>query len=138
MGVRIYAAIRPEALKRFLAALRWCFRFGCCVCGVAFCFGMLCNRSISFSVAICWCRWYSYRLIFFVACRRFILSLNGIPIFYHFIPFLLPFFTILRFFGARSAEKVGFFFGLLHKGGVCLCETVAGFGGVCRVRTVAD
>jgi hypothetical protein len=26
----------------------------------------------------------------------------------------------------------------LHKGGVCLCETVAGFGGVCRLRTVAD
>ena len=58
-------------------------------------------------------------------------------IFYHIFPFLLPFFTILRFFGQRSAQKVGFFFGLLHKGGVCLCETVAGFGGVCRVRTVA-
>lgn len=28
MGVRIYAAARSEALKRFLAALRWRFRFG--------------------------------------------------------------------------------------------------------------
>ena len=79
-----------------------------------------------------------YRVIFSVACGRFILALNGIPIFYHFLPFLLPFFDILQFFGHRSAQKVGFFFRLLHKGGVCLCETVAGFGGVCRVRTVAD
>ena len=80
----------------------------------------------------------SYRLNFSVACRRFILALNGIHIFYHFTPFLLPFFTILQFFGQRSARKVGIFFWLLHKGGVCLCETVAGFGGVCRERTVAD
>ena len=32
MGVRIYAAARSEALKRFLAALRWCFSFGVVVC----------------------------------------------------------------------------------------------------------
>lgn len=35
-GVRIYAAIRSEALKRFWAALRWCFR-----CGVALCLSVL-------------------------------------------------------------------------------------------------
>ena len=58
-----------------------------------------------------------YRVIFSVACGRFILALNGIPIFYHFLPFLLPFFDILQFFGHRSAQKVGFFFRLLHKGG---------------------
>ncbi|MEE1050403.1 MAG: hypothetical protein U0M60_23625, partial [Clostridia bacterium] len=68
----------------------------------------------------------------------FILPYTAISIFDHFLPFLLPFFSIFQFFGQRSAQKVGFFFGLWHKGGVCLCETVAGFGGVCRVRTVAD
>ena len=62
---------------------------------------------------------------------------SDISIFLHFIPFLQPFSPILQFFGRGSAQKVGFFFRLWHKGGVCLCETVAGFGGVCRVRTVA-
>ena len=58
-GVRIYAAIRSEALKRFWAALRWRFRFGVAACGVAFCFGMLCNASKTVCIAFCGCGWYS-------------------------------------------------------------------------------
>ena len=79
-----------------------------------------------------------YRVIFSAPCRRFILPYTAISIFSHFSPFLLPFFSIFQFFGQRSAQTVGFFFGFCIRVGVCLCETVAGFVGVCRVRTVAD
>lgn len=63
---------------------------------------------------------------------------SDISIFFHFIPFLLPFFPIFRFFGQRSAQKVGFFFGFCYKVGMCGFETVASFGGMCGVRTVAN
>lgn len=108
-----------------------------CVLSVGFDFVMLCNASKTVCIAFSFLFGISYRLNFSVSCRRFILALNGIPIFYHFLPFCCHFFQFWRFFGQRSAQKVGFFLGLLHKGGVCGFETVAGLGGVCRVRTVA-
>ena len=70
------------------------FSVWCCGLCVGFVFVMLCNRPISFSVAFSLLFGISYRLNFSVACRRFILALNSIPIFYHFFPFLLPFFPI--------------------------------------------
>ena len=36
-----------------------------------------------------------YRVIFSVACRRFILALNGIPLFYHNLPYFDKNFTKL-------------------------------------------
>jgi hypothetical protein len=59
------------------------------------------------------------------------LAINGISIFCHIFPFLLPFFTILQFFGQRSVQTVGFFFRLLHKGGVCAYVKLLQGLGVC-------
>ena len=45
------------------------------------------NRSKTLCIQFSLLFGISYRLNFSVPCRRFILALNGIPIFYHFIPF---------------------------------------------------
>ena len=46
VGVRIYAAIRSEALKRFLAALRGCFLCGVVFGVLRFACAMLCKAQI--------------------------------------------------------------------------------------------
>ena len=79
-----------------------------------------------------------YRAIFLVPCRCFILPYTAMPIFSHFLPFCFHFFPFCDFSVRGRLKRSASFLGVLYKGGVCLCETVAGFGGVCRVRTVAD
>ena len=73
----------------------------CCGCCVAFCFCILCNGSKTASVAFCGCGWYSYRVIFSVACRRFILALNGIPLFYHIFPYHTTIFSHFAIFRSK-------------------------------------
>jgi hypothetical protein len=89
------------------------FLFGVAVCVLLFV--LVCSVMGQFLSLLRFCGVGSilYRAIFPVACRRFILAYTAIPIFYHIFPFLLPFFTILRFFGHRSAQTVGFFFSAL-------------------------
>ena len=52
--------------------------------------------------------------------------------------FRFHFLTFCDFSAARSLKVSASFWEVLYKGGVCGFETVAGFGGVCRVRTVAS
>lgn len=94
VGVRIYSAELFGRCTAFLAALRWCFSFGVAVCVLLFvlvCSVMPLKLSVLRFVGV---GGILYRVIFSVACRRFILALNGIPIFCHFLPLYLPFFTI--------------------------------------------
>lgn len=85
--VRIYAAARSKALKRFLAALRGCFSFGVAV--VVLLFVLVCSvMPIKLSVL----RFVGvggilYRVIFSVACMWFILAIKAISIFYHILPY---------------------------------------------------
>ena len=75
----------------------------CCGLRVAFCFAMLCNASKTVCIAFSFLFGISYRLNFSVPCRRFILALNGIPIFYH----IFPYYTTIFYQSALFRSEVG-------------------------------
>lgn len=117
-----------------MAALRWCFSFG-----VAFCLSVLLLRCSVMAQILLVLHFVGvgsilYRVIFCVPCRCFILPHSAIPIFYHFLPFLLPFFPFFNFSVRgrlkRSASFLGFcimgvcaYVKLLQGLGVCVgCE----------------
>ena len=85
--VFLYAVFVFVRSVAFLAALRLCFSFrvafavllfvlGCSVIGLF----LSLLRFVGVGSIL-------YRSIFFVACRRFILALNGIPLFCHNLPY---------------------------------------------------
>ena len=87
VDVQIYAAIRSEALKRFLAALRGCFSFRVAFVASPFVLGCSVTPQILLVLRFVGVGGILYRVILSVACGRFILALNGIPLFYHNLPY---------------------------------------------------
>ena len=85
--MRIYAAIRCEALKRFLAALCWCFSFGIAGCVLLFCFVCSVMRQFLSLLRFVGVGVILYRVIFSAPCRRFILPYTAISTFYHILPY---------------------------------------------------
>jgi hypothetical protein len=86
VGVRIYAPIRSEALKRFLAALRWCFRSAFVFCSLLFV--LLCSVTAQILLVTAFCgigSMFIYPKIK-TALNGFILACSDIVIFYHFLP----------------------------------------------------
>ena len=87
-----------------------CFRFGIAVCALLFALVRSVTGQILSMLRFVCGGSILYRVIF--ACLKSCLN-RAITIyqcFYILSHFLQPFFDILRFFGQRSAQKVGFFF----------------------------
>lgn len=102
-GVLIYAAIRSEALKRFFAALRVCFSFRVAFVVLLFVLVFSVMAQILLVLRFVGVGGILYRAIFFVACSRFILALNGIPLFYH----IFPYYTTIFYHSAIFRSEVG-------------------------------
>ena len=110
--VFLYAVFVFVRCVAFLAALRWCFRFGVAVCVLLFV--LICSVMAKILLVLRFVVVGSilYRVIFYPSKIVLKSCESDMSIFCHFIPFLPPFFPIFQFFGQRSAQRVGFFFQL--------------------------
>lgn len=138
VGVRIYAADVFGACKAFSGHCGRCFSFGVAFAVLLFVLGCSVIGLFLSLLRFVGVGGILYRVIFSVPCRWFILPYTAMPIFYHFFPFYFHFLPFRAFSVRGRLKRSSSFFGFCIRGGVCLCETVAGFVGVCRVRTVAS
>lgn len=80
-------ARRFQACSAFFVALRWCFPLLFVFVCLLLAFGCVNGAKLARFLAFSWFCGVLYRVEFCAPCRGFILAVNGIPIFYHFLEY---------------------------------------------------